>query len=57
MDARPTGDQGRLSVAEGTAPLMDDDGSALIIHENGDTYQSDAGAGGRVACGVITQTK
>ncbi len=47
----------RLTVAGGAAPMMDDDGSAIVIHENADTYQSDAGAGGRVACGVITQTK
>lgn len=47
----------RLGVADGKAPLMDDDGSAIVIHENADSYQTDAGAGGRVACGVITQTK
>lgn len=47
----------RLSVADGNAPLMDEDGSAIVIHENSDSYQTDAGAGGRVACGVITQTK
>ena len=34
--------------------VMDADGSAIIIHEKGDTYGEDAGAGGRVACGVIT---
>ncbi|PVA10180.1 superoxide dismutase family protein [Pelagivirga sediminicola] len=47
----------RLSVAGGDAPLMDEDGSAIVIHEGADTYQSDAEAGARVACGVITQTK
>ncbi|WP_138935496.1 superoxide dismutase family protein [Roseovarius arcticus] len=47
----------RLSVADGNAPLMDEDGSAIMIHENADSYQTDAGAGGRVACGVIAQTK
>lgn len=47
----------RLSVAGDLAALMDDDGSAIVIHESADTYQSDAGAGARVACGVITQTK
>lgn len=35
--------------------LFDEDGSAFIIHEKPDTYGEDAGAGGRVACGVITQ--
>lgn len=33
--------------------LFDADGSAVIIHERADTYGEDAGAGGRVACGVI----
>ncbi|WP_238987407.1 superoxide dismutase family protein [Roseovarius dicentrarchi] len=47
----------RLTVADGAAPLMDEDGSAIVIHENADSYGADAGAGGRVACGVITQTK
>ena len=33
--------------------LMDEDGAALIVHEAGDTYQAEAGSGGRLACGVI----
>jgi len=33
--------------------LFDADGSALIIHENPDSYEADPGAGGRIACGVI----
>lgn len=33
--------------------LFDADGSAVIIHELPDTYLEDAGAGGRVACGVL----
>lgn len=43
-----------VTLAEG-APntLYDADGSAIIIHEKPDTYGADAGAGGRVACGVI----
>ncbi len=35
--------------------LFDADGSAIIIHEKPDSYGEDAGAGGRVACGVITK--
>lgn len=35
--------------------LFDEDGSAIIVHEKPDTYGEDAGAGGRVACGVIVQ--
>ena len=41
--------------AEAEHSLFDADGSAIIIHENPDTYGEDAGAGGRVACGVITR--
>ena len=33
--------------------VFDADGSAIIIHEKPDTYGADAGAGGRIACGVI----
>ncbi len=45
---------GSVSLAEGVEhSLFDADGSAVIIHEKADTYGSDAGAGGRVACGVI----
>ncbi len=42
---------------EGPAPLLDEDGSTLIIHENRDDHitQPIGGAGGRVACGVIKQ--
>ena len=42
--------------AEGTADLMDQDGSALVVHAMGDDHvtQPIGGAGGRVACGVIT---
>ncbi len=47
----------RLTVAGGAAPLMDDNGSAIVIHESADTYEAEAEAGARVACGVITQTK
>ena len=35
--------------------LFDADGSAIVIHENPDSYGEDAGAGGRVACGVIVK--
>lgn len=44
-----------VSLGDG-APntLFDQDGSAFIIHERLDSYGDQAGAGGRVACGVIT---
>ena len=43
-----------VTLQEGAeATVFDDDGSALIVHENPDSYEADAGAGGRIACGVI----
>lgn len=45
----------RISLAEGESnTVFDEDGSAFIIHERMDSYGDQAGAGGRVACGVIT---
>ena len=43
-----------LSVGGETgAPLLDEDGSALILHAAPDSYGAEAGAGDRIACGVI----
>jgi len=44
----------RVSLSDG---LLDDDGSALVIHQGPDDYRTDpAGdAGPRIACGVITR--
>lgn len=42
-----------LSLEDGEAPVMDDDGSAIIVHESADSYGAEAGAGSRIACGVI----
>lgn len=45
-----------VTVSGGTMPaLLDDDGSALVIHENPDDHvaQPIGNAGGRVGCGVI----
>ena len=45
-----------VTLAEGPeTSVFDADGSAIIVHEKGDTYGADAGAGGRVACGVIVR--
>ena len=46
----------RVSVAGGDAPsLLDQDGSAVIIHENPDDHMTQpiGGAGGRIGCGTI----
>lgn len=46
----------RVTLLKGKdGSLLDDDGSAIVIHEGGDDYKTDpAGeAGNRIACGVI----
>ena len=46
----------RVSVAKGDAPaLLDEDGSAVIIHDQPDDHMTQpiGGAGGRIGCGVI----
>ncbi|HLT03223.1 MAG TPA: superoxide dismutase family protein [Geminicoccaceae bacterium] len=46
-----------LTLSGGENTLFDDDGSAVVVHEGPDDYQSDpAGhAGARIACGVISR--
>jgi Cu-Zn family superoxide dismutase len=46
---------GLVTLAQGQPRLLDNDGSALIIHERPDDQVSQpiGGAGGRVACAVI----
>ena len=46
----------RVSLAADAAnTVFDEDGSAVMIHENPDSYGAEPGAGGRLACGVIDQ--
>lgn len=48
----------RVSVASGAMPaLLDEDGSAVIIHENLDDHMTQpiGGAGGRIGCGIIAK--
>ena len=48
----------RVSVAGGDRPaLLDEDGSAVIIHENPDDHMAQpiGGAGGRIGCGIIAK--
>ena len=67
-DAPHAGDLPNLIVAEdGTAraeflnwrltpeDLLDQDGSAVIVHEREDTYMDPASAGDPLACGVVEQ--
>lgn len=45
-----------VTLADGAAnSVFDADGSAIVIHEKPDSYGADAGAGGRVACGVLSR--
>lgn len=43
----------RITLDGDEASIFDEDGAALIIHADEDTYLSEAKAGSRVACGVI----
>ena len=46
-----------VTLADGaTTSVFDSDGSTIIVHAKPDTYGADAGAGDRVACGVITRS-
>ncbi len=43
----------RVTLNDGRYSLLDEDGSALIVHTKADSYEADPKAGERVACGVI----
>ncbi|KGR90206.1 superoxide dismutase [Ureibacillus massiliensis 4400831 = CIP 108448 = CCUG 49529] len=46
-----------LTLQKGMAnSLLDEDGSAIVLHENADDYKTDPSgeSGGRIGCGVIT---
>ena len=48
----------RVSVVTGDMPaLLDEDGSAVVIHENRDDHMTQpiGGAGGRIACAIISK--
>ena len=48
----------RVSVTGGAMPaLLDEDGSAVIIHENPDDHMAQpiGGSGGRIGCGIIAK--
>ena len=46
-----------VTLGEGETTLFDEDGSAIVMHEGADDYQTDpaGAAGARIACGVISQ--
>ncbi len=43
------------SISDGSAPLLDADGAAIVIHERLDDYRTDpsGNSGARIACGVL----
>lgn len=59
VNAELYSDRVTLSEAEGRANLIDEDGSALVIHEGPDDHMSQpiGGAGARVACAVIEKVE
>jgi len=46
----------RISLRDGQAPLLDDDGTALLIHADEDDHRTDPSgdSGPPIACGVVT---
>ena len=48
---------GTLSISNGENPLMDADGSSVIIHAGADDHTTQPGgdAGDRIACGLVQQ--
>ena len=47
----------RVTLRGGTVELLDEDGSAIVVHADPDDYatQPSGGSGGRIACGVIEE--
>lgn len=44
----------KVTLASGAKTLNDADGSSFILHAKADSYGEKAGAGARIACGVIS---
>lgn len=44
-----------LQLAGGTAPLLDADGAAVVVHAHADDYRTDpsGNSGDRIACGIL----
>ena len=44
-----------VSFGAAANSFFEGNGTAIIVHEKPDTHLADAGAGGRIACGVIAK--
>jgi Cu-Zn family superoxide dismutase len=46
-----------MVTVDGEQALLDDDGSAVVVHAAADDYKTDpaGNAGDRIACGVVTE--
>ena len=60
LDVKPSGTGSLTADLNGTRSeivqwLLDNDGTAVVIHANADDYRTDptGNAGGRLACGVL----
>jgi Cu/Zn superoxide dismutase len=48
-----TGASAAGTTANGPFPLLDNDGSAIMIHDHSDDYADMDSAASRIACGVV----
>ena len=55
-DGSARADVFQTAITLGSGPhaaIFDEDGASVIVHEKPDSYDKEAGAGGRVSCGII----
>lgn len=52
-----TGSNQPQAAAGNPVPLMSSNGTAIVVHARADDYRSSDSAGGRIACGVISEAK
>jgi Cu-Zn family superoxide dismutase len=45
----------KVTLTPGSNSIFDNDGAAIVLHAKADTYGAKAGAGARIACGVINK--
>lgn len=45
----------KVTLTPGSNSIFDNDGAAIVLHAKPDTYGAKAGAGARIACGIINK--